>query len=175
MKKKMFVTLFVIAAFAGLSYVSAKACDKKDKSSHAGHYSNLKLSKEQKAKIEDIHNECKKSDIKAGTDMKTARVDLNSLLKKDAIDKAAVDAKVDEISDQIKKAIKAKIDCKIKILSLLDAEQKKTFLESGESCDEGEYGEHHDSCAKGGKHGCETKDKDKKPCDMKGMGSDDKK
>lgn len=178
MKKKMFVALFVITAFAGLSYVSAKACDKKDKSCYAGLPLNLKLSKEQKAKIEDIQDECKKSRIKTMADIKAARIDLNALLRKDSIDKAAVDAKVDEIADQVKKAMKTKMDCKVRILSLLDAEQKNVYLESHDDCCEGE---HHDCGEKGGKMVCEKKGKKpcdmkgKKPCDMKGMGSDSKK
>ncbi|MEK6726162.1 MAG: periplasmic heavy metal sensor [Deltaproteobacteria bacterium] len=170
MKKKVFVALFVVAAFAGLSYVSAKACDKKDKSCYAGLPLNLKLSKEQKAKIEDIQDECKKSRVKTMADIKAIRIDLNALLRKDSIDKAAVDAKVDEIADQVKKAMKTNMDCKVKTLSLLDAGQKDVYLESNDDYGDGE---HHYGGEKSGKMGCEKKDK--KPCDMKGMGSDDKK
>lgn len=166
MKKKLFVTLFVVAAFAGLSYVSAiadsrKGCEKRGGSCRSGIPANLKLTKEQKAKFEEIWDECKKSRIKTTADIKTARIDLNALLKKDSIDKAAVDAKVNEIGDLIKKALKDKIDCKVKTLSILDADQKKAYLESDDCCD----GEHHDCCGEGGR-GCESKGK--KPCDMKG-------
>lgn len=180
MKKKVFVTLFVVSAFAALSHVSAIAhsghdhskmtCEKKGETCCAGLPENLKLTKEQKTKVGDIMDECKKSEIKTMADIKAARIDLNALLKKDSIDKAAVDAKVDEISDQIKKAMKTKMDCKVKILSLLDAEQKKVYLESSDEYCEGE---HHDCGEKGGHMGCEKKVK--KPCDMKGMGSEDKK
>jgi len=62
------------------------------------------------------------------------------------------------------------MDCKVRILSLLDAEQKNVYLESHDDCCEGE---HHDCGEKGGKMDCEKKGK--KPCDMKGMGSDSKK
>ncbi|MBM2838233.1 MAG: hypothetical protein HW415_858, partial [Deltaproteobacteria bacterium] len=153
MKKKMFVALFVIAAFAGLSYVSAmadskKACDKKGDSCCAGLPENLKLTKEQKAKFEECSNECKKFKIKNTADIKTVRVDLDALLKKDSIDKVAVDAKVDEIAELIKKALKYKMDCKLKMLSNLDAEQKKVYLES-DCCD----GERHYGGEKGGKMG----------------------
>jgi len=177
-KKKLFVTLLVVAAFAGLTYVSAvadgkKTCDKKGKSCCAGIPESLKLTKEQKAKFEDIQDECKKVGIKTGADMKAARIDLNSLLKKNPIDKAAVDAKINEIAEQIKNAIKAKTDCKIKKLALLDADQMKAFLESGDCCDDMEHGE-KDCCRKdGGKMGCETNGK--MSHDMKGMGSEDKK
>jgi Spy/CpxP family protein refolding chaperone len=153
MRKKLFVTLFVVAAFASLSYVSAiadsrKACDKK-KDDCCALPASIKLSKEQKAKVEDIQAECRKAKIQTAADIKTARIDLNTLLKKDPIDKAAVDAKVSEIGDLVKKALKDKYECKLKTLSILDAEQKKAFLE-------------HDCCEKGGRYGCETKGE--KPC-----------
>ena len=172
--KKLFVTMFVVVAFAGLSYVSAmadskKGCDKKGGDSCcAGLPATLKLTKEQKAKFEECSDECKKFKIKNTADIKAVRVDVDALLKKDSIDKAAVDAKIDEIAELIKKALKHKMECKIKMLSNLDAEQKKVYLES-DCCD----GERHEGGEKGGKMGCDKKDK--KPCDMKGMGSDDKK
>lgn len=171
MRKKFIATLFIIAAFSGMSYVSAiadskKGCDKKGDSSCAGLPANLKLTKEQKAKVEDLQTECKKAKIQTTADIKTARIDLNSLLKKDTIDNAAVDAKVNEIGDLIKKSLKSKYECKVKILSVLDAEQKKSFLEH-----DGGDGE-HDCCDKGGRPGCEKKGE--KPCDMKGMGSSEK-
>lgn len=174
MKKKMLVAMFVVAAFAGLSYVSAiadsrKACEKKGGDTCcAGLPSTLKLTKEQKAKFEECSDDCKKFKIKNAADIKALRVDIDALLKKDTIDKAAVDAKVDEIGELIKKALKHKMDCKIKMLGNLDAEQKKIYLEA-DCCD----GEHHEGGEKGGKMGCEKKDK--KPCDMKGMGSEEKK
>ncbi|MDO8446417.1 MAG: Spy/CpxP family protein refolding chaperone [Deltaproteobacteria bacterium] len=165
MRKKFIATLFIIAAFSGMSYVSAiadtkKGCEKKGDSCTA----NLKLTKEQKTKVEDIQTECKKVKIQAAADIKIARIDLNSLLKKDTIDNAAVDAKVNEIGDLIKKSLKSKYECKVKILSVLDAEQKKVYLESSDDCSEGE---HHDCGEKGGKMGCEKKGK--KPSDTKGM------
>lgn len=193
MRKKLFITLFIATAFAGLSYVSAiadggKGCEKKGDSCCAGIPSNLKLSKEQKAKVEDIQAECKKSKIKSAADIKAVRIDLNALLKKDAIDKSAVDAKVNEIGDLIKKALRDKTDCKVKILSILDAEQKKAYLESDDSCGERDHHEcgmkggpdcckrgddcckkGEDCCKKEGKGGCDVKGK--KAHDMKGMGS----
>jgi len=174
MRKKFIATLFIIAAFSGMSYVSAiadskKACDKKGDFCCAGLPANLKLTKEQKAKVEDIQTECKKVKIQVAADIKIAKIDLNSLLKKDTIDNAAVDAKVNEIGDLIKKSLKSKYDCKVKILSILDAEQKKIYLESSDDYSEGE---HHDCGEKGGKMGCEKKGK--KPSDIKGMGSSEK-
>lgn len=178
MRKKFIATLFIITAFSGMSNVSAiadskKGCEKKEDSCCAGLPENLKLTKEQKAKVEDIQTECKKAKIQTVADIKTARIDLNSLLKKDTIDNAAVDAKVNEIGDLIKKSLKSKYECKVKILSILDADQKKSFLEH--DCCDGEHqgGEgKHDCCDKGGRPGCEKKGK--KPCDMKGMGSSEK-
>lgn len=158
MKKRLFVTMFAAMAFAGMSYVSAiadgkKACDKKGDSC-CELSASLKLSKEQKAKAEEFQTECKKAKIQATADIKTARIDLSTLLKKDTIDKAAVDAKVNEIGDFIKKALKEKYECKVKILSILDAEQKKAFLEH--DCCDGEHGDH--DC--GGKRGgCEKREK----------------
>ncbi len=154
-----------------MSYVSAiadskKGCEKKGDSGCAGLPANLKLTKEQKAKVEDIQTECKKAKIQAAADIKTARIDLNSLLKKDTIDITTVNAKVNEIGDLIKKSLKSKYECKVKILSILDTDQKKSFLEH----DDGEGD--HDCCDKGGRPGCEKKGK--KPCDMKGMGSSEK-
>src|SRR3972149_11555550 len=172
MRKKLIATLFIIAAFSSMSYVSAiadskKGCEKKGDSCTA----NLKLTKEQKVKVEDIETECKKAKIQTTAGIKTARIDLNSLLKKDTIDNAAVNAKVNEIGDLIKKSLKSKYECKVKILSILDAEQKKSFLEH-DGCD----GEHHDGgdgehdcCDKGGHPGCEKRGE--KPCDMKGKGA----
>lgn len=196
--KKIFSTLLVVTVFASLSYVSAiadtkKGCDRKGKgeSCCADMSADLKLTKEQKAKLEDIMTECKKSKIRTTADIKTARIDLNTLLKKDSIDKAAVDAKVDEIGNLIKKALKAKMDCKVKTLAILDAEQKKAYLES-DDCGEGEHHDcggkgghdcgkkHDDCCGKGedcckkeGKGGCDVKGK--KAHDMKGMKSEEKK
>lgn len=171
MRKKFIATLFIIAAFSGMSYVSAiadskKACDKKGDFCCAGLPANLKLTKEQKAKVEDIQTECKKVKIQVAADIKIAKIDLNSLLKKDTIDNAAVDAKVNEIGDLIKKSLKSKYECKVKILSILDAEQKKSFLEH-----DGDEGK-HDSCDKDERPDCEKKGK--KPYDVKGMGSSEK-
>lgn len=168
--KKIFSTLFVVMVFASLSYVSAiadtkKGCDRKEKgeSGCAEMPANLKLTKEQKAKLEDVMTECKKSKIRNSADIKTARIDLDVLLKKESIDKAAVDAKVDELGNLIKRALKAKMDCKVKALAILDAEQKKAYLEADHDGD-GDHecgmkgghdcGKKHDDCCGKGKECC---------------------
>lgn len=158
--KKIFTTLLAVAVFASMSYVSAmadtkKACDRKEKGACSGAMADLKFTKEQKAKLEDIMTECKKSKIRTSADIKTVRIDLDALLKKDSIDKAAVDAKVEELGNLVKKALKAKMDCKVKALAILDAEQRKAYLESDHDCD----GDHHDCGMKSGRD-CRKKDDD---------------
>lgn len=153
MRKKIVFSLFLAMAFIGLGYLSAtadmkKGCDKKKGACDISE--KLKLTKEQKAKIEEFRDECKKSRIKADAEIATIRIDLKALLRKENIDTGAVDAKVNELGDLIKKELKAKYDCKIKTLSLLDAEQKKVFLESDDCCGMGEGRGH----GRYGKEGC---------------------
>ena len=141
--KKMFILLLAVAVFAGISQLPALAegrggCEKRG-GKHCAISEKLKLTKEQKVKFEEIQTECEKAMIKGKADIETTRIDLYALLKKEKIDKAAVDAKVNELGDLIKKGLKNRIECKVKLLSILDAEQKKEFLES--DC-HGE-GEHH--------------------------------
>ena len=153
MRKKVVLSLFLLTVFVVSGYLSAnadmkKGCDKKKGACDISE--NLKLSKEQKAKFDDIKDECKKSRIKAGADIK-------ALLRKENIDKGAVEAKVNELGDLIKKELKAKYDCKLRALSILDAEQKKLFLDS-DCCGMSE-GRHHGGYGKAGHGGCDMKGK----------------
>ncbi|OHB44852.1 MAG: hypothetical protein A2178_01620 [Planctomycetes bacterium GWC2_49_10] len=162
MRKKIVISLFLLAAFIGYGYLPAhadrKGCDKKKGACDISE--KLKLTKEQKAKVEEMRDECRKSRIKADAEIETIRIDLKALLRNESIDKGAVDAKVNELGDLIKKEVKAKYDCKIKTISLLDAEQKKVFLESDDCCGMGE-GRHHKWYGKGGRGGCDIKEKKK--------------
>lgn len=163
MRKKLFVALVVMVSFAGLSYamMGGSTCPTLPKE--------IKLTREQKSKFDEINLECKKASVKLHADIKVARLDLHALLKKDSIDKTAIDAKVNDIAELIKKAMKNDIDCKVKTLSLLDSEQKKVYLESmHDHCGDGH---HHGHPEKGG-YSCETKKE--RPAGMKGMGSSEK-
>lgn len=178
--KKIIAALLVVMSVAGISYMSvvADACDGKKKGDVVCPWvpSNMKLTKDQKTKLEEIWTDCKKSKMITRSDIGKVKTALNSLLAKEPVDKAAVDAKVDEIANLIGKALKVKMDCKVKTLALLDSEQRKTYLDSDDSnCDD----DHHDCCVKDG-HGCTTKDKSavcdhkgKKTHDMKHMGSEE--
>lgn len=89
----------------------------------------LGLSEKQKADIAGLRTEMEKSMVGIQSKIKLARIDMRTILSSDNPDKAALEAKMKEVSDLQFQAKKVTVDHLFSVYALLTPEQKKTFKE----------------------------------------------
>lgn len=92
-------------------------------------YEELKLTDEQKSKLENLYFEFRKNRAEIAGKLNKARIELQELLSAEKPDKSAVDRKVDEISGYTRELFKNRVNYWYNILQVLTPEQKKILKE----------------------------------------------
>lgn len=85
----------------------------------------LGLTDEQVIKIRDIFTEARKAGIKNGADLRVARIEMRELMRADKVDRAAVNAKIKQISALREKMMTEGVDTRLKVRGVLTPEQIK--------------------------------------------------
>ncbi len=85
----------------------------------------LGLTDEQVVKIEDIRTETRKKMIKTRAEIRVARIEMRELMHQEKIDRAAVDKKIQVISNLRTQAMRQGVDTRVKVHAVLTPEQRK--------------------------------------------------
>lgn len=91
--------------------------------------SGLGLSAEQKEKIKSLALEGKKEEIRLKSDLRIAQLELRELMHQDALDKAKISRKIDELGALRTKLQKAKIEKRMALREVLTKEQLQALRE----------------------------------------------
>ena len=92
-------------------------------------YDELKLTDEQKSKLQNLFFEFRKTQADIAGKLNKARIELQELLSAEKLDKAAIDKKIDEISNYQKELTKNRANHWINIQQVLTPEQRKILRE----------------------------------------------
>ena len=88
-------------------------------------YDELKLTDEQKSKLQNLFFEFRKTQADIAGKLNKARIELQELLSAEKLDKAAIDKKIDEISNYQKELTKNRANHWINIQQVLTPEQRR--------------------------------------------------
>ncbi len=92
-------------------------------------YDELKLTDEQKAKLQNLFFEFRKNQADIAGKLNKARIELQELLAAEKPDKSAIDRKLDEISGYMKELSKNRVERWLNIQQILTPEQRKILRE----------------------------------------------
>ncbi|CUS99889.1 Spy/CpxP family protein refolding chaperone [Candidatus Chrysopegis kryptomonas] len=92
-------------------------------------YDELKLTDEQKSKLQNLFFEFRKNQTDIASKLNKARIELQELLSSEKPDKSAIDKKVDEISGYMKELNKNRVNHWLNIQQVLTPEQRKILRE----------------------------------------------
>jgi Spy/CpxP family protein refolding chaperone len=92
-------------------------------------YEELKLTDEQKSKLEKLYFDFRKNQADIAGKLNKARIELRELLSAEKLDKSAIDKKVDEISGYTRDLFKNRVNYWFNILQVLTPEQRKILKE----------------------------------------------
>lgn len=92
-------------------------------------YDELKLTDEQKTKLQNLFFEFRKTQADIAGKLNKARIELRELLSAEKIDKSAIDKKVNEISDYVRELSKNKVNHWLNVQQVLTPEQRKILRE----------------------------------------------
>lgn len=87
----------------------------------------LGLSEEQVTQLRPVELDYRKAMIQNGADLRVAMIDLGNLLDAKDLDKAVINAKVDEIGALQKNMMMYRVDVLLKVKSILNADQYDQF------------------------------------------------
>lgn len=88
-------------------------------------YDELKLTDEQKSKLQNLFFDFRKTQADIAGKLNKARIELQELLSAEKIDKSAIDKKVNEISDYTKELSKNRVNHWLNVQQVLTPEQRK--------------------------------------------------
>lgn len=89
----------------------------------------LNLSKEQLAQVKDLQRESRKRAVEITSKMQVKRIDLDEEMQKDKPDQKLLEKLIDELTALHAQQYKAKLESRVKMMSLLTAEQKQKLSE----------------------------------------------
>ncbi len=92
-------------------------------------YEELKLTDEQKSKLQNLSFEFRKKQADIAGKLNKARIELQELLSAEKTDKTAIDKKLDEISGYMKEMMKNRAEHWLSIQQILTPEQRKILNE----------------------------------------------
>ncbi len=92
-------------------------------------YEELKLTDEQKTKLEKLYFDFSKNRADIVGKLNKARIELQELLSAEKLDKSAIDKKIDEISGYTKELFKNRVDYWFNVQQVLTPEQRKILKE----------------------------------------------
>lgn len=92
-------------------------------------YEELKLTDEQKSKLQNIFFEFRKNQAEIAGKLNKARIELQELLYAEKLDRSAIDKKMDEISRYMKELTQNRVNYWINIQQILTPEQRKILKE----------------------------------------------
>lgn len=92
-------------------------------------YEDLKLTDEQKSKLQNLFFEFRKNQAEIAGKLNKARIELQELLYAEKLDRSAIDKKIDEISGYMKELSKNRANYWINIQQILTPEQRKILKE----------------------------------------------
>lgn len=92
-------------------------------------YDDLKLTDEQKTKLQNLFFEFRKNQVDIAGKLSKARIELQQLLSAEKPDKSAIDKKIDEISGYMKEMTKNRVNHWMNVQQILTPEQRKILNE----------------------------------------------